>query len=137
VLEADVREHGHARVDHARRVVAAAEAGLHDRHVDAPLGHLPQRASRQQFELGHVIVLPERAVDPLGRPRRLPDRRSELRALELALAEAQALAVGGEVWREVGGGQEPVALEYRRDHPRGRGLAVGAEHVDRVEAPLG
>ena len=33
--------------------------------------------------------------------------------------------------REVGAGAQPVALEDRGDHPRGRGLAVGAEHVDR------
>ena len=73
----------------------------------------------------------ERAVDALGRPRRARDRRGERVGVELALADPHALAVGDEVRRGVGARAQAVALEDRRDHPRGRGLAVGAEHVDR------
>ena len=43
VLEPDVGEHRHLRVDHAGGVVAAAEPGLDHRHLHLPLGHLPQR----------------------------------------------------------------------------------------------
>ena len=66
-------------VDHAGRVVAPAEAGLDDRDLDLALGHLPQRGGRQQFELRHVVVLGERAVDALGGPRRARDRRARTR----------------------------------------------------------
>src|ERR1035437_7480543 len=38
--------------------------------------------------------------------------------------------------REIGPGAQTVAWEDRGDHPRGRGLAVGADHVDRAKASL-
>ena len=37
---------------------------------------------------------------------------------------------------DVGAGRDAVRLEQRRGHPRHRGLAVGADDVDRGEAVL-
>jgi hypothetical protein len=137
VLEADIGEHAEARVDHAGRVVAAAEAGLDDGHLHAALRHLPERGGGEQFELGDMVVLGKRAVDALRRPAGAGDGAGEFLGGELAAAHQHALAVGDQMGREIGAGAQPMALEDRCDHARGRGLAVGAEHLDRVELALG
>ena len=51
-------------------------------------------------------------------------------------ADLDPLGVGDEVREKVGARAQPVALEDRRDHARRRGLAVGADDVDRAKAPL-
>ena len=77
VLEPDVRQDADVRVYHAGGVVASSEAGLDDRDLYPALRYLPQRRGRQQFELGDVVILGERAVDALGRPRGAADRGRE------------------------------------------------------------
>ena len=42
-----------------------------------------------------------------------------------------------QVRREVGAGAQPVVGQDRRDHPRGRGLAVGPDDVDRLKSRSG
>ncbi len=137
VLQPDVREHRDARPDHAGRVIAATKPCLDDRDVDLPAGHLPQGSGCQKFELGHVIILGERSVHALGRPRRARDRRSECVGIDLACVDEHAFAIGDQVGREIGARAQTVAFEDRRGHPRRRGLAVGPEHLDRVESLLG
>ena len=137
VLEADAGQHRDARVDHAGRVVAASEPCLHHRHVHLAASHLPQRGGGQQFELGDVVALAQRAVDALGRPRRSRDRRGEALGVDFEPIDEDPLAVGDEMRGEICARAQAVAFEDRGGHPRGRGLAVGAEHVDGVEATLG
>ena len=88
------------RVDHARGVIAPAEAGLDDRDLHARARPAPKRRRGEQFELGDVVVLGQRAVDPLRRPRRPRDRRGELARVEVPLADPHAFAVGDQVRRE-------------------------------------
>ncbi len=133
MLEADVGQHRHGRLHDARRVVAAAETGLDRRDIDALARHLPERGGGEQFELRHVIVLRERAVDlPRGVVGARDRGREGLRA-EHAPVDQDPFAVGDQVRRGVGAGAQAVTLQDRGQHPRGRGLAVRAEHLDRVE----
>ena len=74
VLEPDVGEHLHARVDDVGGVVAAAEAGLDDGGVDAAAGQLGVGGGGQRLELRDAVVVLERPVD-LGRGRRPPAAR--------------------------------------------------------------
>ena len=66
MLQTHVRQHLDARVDHAGRVVAAAEPGLHDRHLDARPRQLPVGRRGERLELRDPVALPERAVDERG-----------------------------------------------------------------------
>ena len=66
VLERDVRQHDDPRVEHVRRVVPAAEAGLDDGDVDLARGELGERGGRQHLELRRA-----RRVRPDARERRL------------------------------------------------------------------
>ena len=68
MLEAHVRQRGHGCVEHVGGVVAAAQAGLDDGHLDVALRELPKRGRSQQLELGDVVVLGERVIHALGRP---------------------------------------------------------------------
>ena len=63
-------------------------------------------------------------------------RRSRRRRVGCS-PDLDPLGERAQVGRGVGARPQPVALEDRRDHPHGRGLAVGAHHVDRGEAALG
>ena len=137
MLEPHVREHDDGCVHDARGIESPPQARLHDRHLDLALGHRPQRRRREQFELGHVVVLGERAVHAFGRPARARDGGGELLPVELLAADEHALAVGDQMRGQVGAGAQAVTLEDRGDHARRRGLAVGPQHLDRREAPLG
>ncbi len=119
VLETNIGEHRHGRLHHRGRVVAATEAGLHHRDLDLALGQRPEGGGGEQLELGDVVVLGERAVDALRRPRRARDGSREGGTGDVALGHLHPFGVGDQVRGEVGTGAQPVALEDRRDHARG------------------
>ena len=53
---ADVRQHDDPRVEHVRRVVAAAEPGLDDGDVDLLRGELGKGRGGQHLELGRAAA---------------------------------------------------------------------------------
>ena len=136
MLEAHSGEHLDPGRDHVRRVVAPAQPGLDHRHLDAAARQLAVRGGGQRLELGHAVVLVERAIDHPRRMRRALDRRRERGAVERALAHLDPLREGAQVRRRVGPGAEPVTLQDRRDHPRRRRLAVRPDDVDAREPAL-
>ena len=137
VLEPDGGQHGHARGEDVGRVEAAAETGLDHAHLDAGGREGDERGRRVGLELGDRLALVERAVDGLDRLGDALDRRGERLGRDLGAVDLNALAPALVVRREVRAGAHAVCLEQRRHDLRHRGLAVGADDVDRLEAVLG
>ena len=76
----------------------------------------------------------ERAVDLRGGARARARRRRRTPAAESRVADAHRSVNDDEVRRQVGAGAQAVAAQDRRGHPRRRGLAVGADDVDRARS---
>jgi hypothetical protein len=125
VLERDVRQHLDRGTQDIRCVVAAAEAGLHDRHVDAGGGELRQRGRRQELEL--------RRLEALGRLADAVDGGVEV---GFAVLDPDALAPAADVRGEVGADSEPFLRQQRLCRARDRRLPIGADDVDRRIAEL-
>ena len=97
---------------------------------------LAVRRRGERLELGHPIVLVQGAVHEAGGPGGALHGSREHRAVDRTLAHLDPLGKRAQVRRGVGAGGEAVTLEDRGDHPRGRRLPVGPDHVDAGEAPL-
>ena len=84
VLEADVREHDDARVEHVGGVPAPAEAGLDHGDLDLAARELVERRRGQQLELRHALAArracgrPSRRPPPRARPRRRSVRAGDV-----------------------------------------------------------
>ena len=65
------------------------------------------------------------------------DRGAELDRRQVPVVDPDPLAERDQVRRQVGAGPQAVVGQDRGDHPRRRGLAVGADDVDRRESALG
>jgi hypothetical protein len=136
VLEPDPGEHLHLRRDHVGRVVASAEARLDHGHLDPLPRELVVGRGRERLELGHAVVLVERAVDHPRRARHGRHGRAELVPRQRPLPHLDPLRERTQVRRRVGARPHVVAFEYRGDHARGGRLAVRPDHVNRREPPL-
>ena len=136
VLQPDRRQHLDLRRDHVRRVVAAAEARLDHGDLDAAARQRVVGGRRQRLELGHLVVVGERAVHELGRVGGTGHGGREGGFGKRPLPHLDSLRERAQMRRGVRAGPQPVALEDRRDHPDGRGLAVRPDDVDRREPPL-
>ena len=124
----------HARVDHAGGVVAPAQAGLDDAGLDARLGQHQERRRRQRLELRRPLP-----VLPLDGARRLLhpiDGDGERGAADRPSVDLHALVPVDNVRREVGARAQPGGCQRGRGEAHGRGLAVRADDVDRVEPLL-
>ncbi len=104
MLETDIGQHRHRRLDHRGGVVATAEAGLDHRDLDLALGERPEGGGGEQLELGDMVVLGERVVDALRRPCRARDCGGEGGAGDVALCHLHPFGVGDQVRGEVGAG---------------------------------
>jgi hypothetical protein len=118
VVERNVRQHDDARAQHVRRIVAAAEPGLHDSNVDLRLGECEQRCGGQCFELRRA------ELDGL----RLHARDGVLEVRLLA-ADPDSLAPAAHVRREIRADRDSRVDEQRLGEARRRRLAVGADDV--------
>ena len=114
VLEPDVGEHHDRRAEHVGGVVAAAEAGLDDRDLDALARELGERGGGQQLELRDAVALLERAVDLGGRRRGALHGRAEGVGAEVGVADPDPLGERGQVRRQERAGAHAVGLEQRR-----------------------
>ena len=128
-------------LDSARGVPAAAHAALEHGDVDALLGVDHAGGHREQVELGDVVrTLPRLGASRVhALPRRLGSGDT---AREPLLGDGRALdlhALG--VRDELGARVERRAIALRHEDgggvARGRGLAVGAGDLDRLEAAVG
>ena len=138
VVEPDRGQDGHLRGDRVGRVEPAAEARLDHRHLDPGGGEGDERGRGCDLELGHRLALLERPVDDLGRLAPCARPRPRTRPAPIS---APPIRMRSDQRAGCGERQAPVrsavGLEQRRGHPRHRGLAVGADDVDRGEAVLG
>ncbi len=98
MFEADAGEHLDLRRNHVGGVVAAAEAGLDHRHIDALACQLGVGGRGQQLELGHRIVAGAGAVDLLGGPQPAFDRVGHLLRRDVEVVDADALVEAEQMW---------------------------------------
>jgi hypothetical protein len=137
VVEADRREDGQLRRDHVRRVEAAAEAGLDHGDLDARLGEGDEGGGGEELELGdRALIVRGLAVGGDGRLLGPLERAGERILGDRPAPDPDPLTPVADVRRRVGAGADAVGLEQRRRHQRHRGLAVGADDVDRREPVL-
>ncbi len=136
MLEPHAGEHLHLRGDHVGGVIAPAETRLDHRHLDLATSELGVGGGGQGLELGHAIVPVQRAVHELGRAGGAGHRGREVSRLEVGILDPDPLPERDQVRRDVDAGAQAVMRQNRGDHARGRGLAVGPNHVDRRELPL-
>ena len=137
VVEADRGQRGRPRGDHVGRVEAAAEPGLDHGDLDPGRGEGDERGRGRRLELGDRSPSLEPRLDGRGRVARpaRPRRRRRpgpISSPSIRVRSAQRQACGE---RQAPAAQ-PGAAEQRRRHRRHRGLAVGADDVDRPEAAL-
>ena len=131
----DVGQHLHGRADHAGRVVAAAEPRLHRGDLDPGAGQLPVGRGGEHLELGHAVVGLERAIHQRsGLARRAPTAAANRSSGTGRPPTSTRSAHEREVRRQVRAGLQAVALQQGGDHPDGRRLSVGAQHVNRAKA---
>ena len=137
MFQADAGQHRDRGGDHVGRVVASAETRLDHRHLHLLAGQLGVGGRGQRLELRHLVVGLGVAVDQRRRPAGAADRGPELRLGDVVAVDADPLGERLQVRRQVGAGPPAVLRQDLRDHPRRRGLAVGADHVDRLKTSLG
>ena len=138
VVEADRGEDGDPRGDRVGRVEPAAEPGLDRRRLHPGARPGRRRWPRSPPRTGSPPrPRSRRAVDALGgrgdwARRRRPRPAGAISSPPISVRSVQRVGVRG----EAGAGGDAVRFQQRRDHPRHRGLAVGADDVDRGEAVL-
>ena len=125
MLERDVGQDDHGRVEHVGRVEAAAETGLDRGDVDAGGGELRERRRGQHLEL--------RRPQALGRGTNALDRAFEVC---LGAADPDPLGPAGHVGRVVAARQKTLVRQRLLDRPRRRPLPVRADDVDRAVRAL-
>ncbi len=134
VIEADVGQTDHAGVDDARGVVAAAQTGLDDAGLDAGLREHEERGRRERLELRRP--LPQLAFDGARRVLHAVERHGERGRADRAAVDLHALVPADHVRREVGARPHPRRRQRGSGEAHGRGLAVRADDVNRVEPLL-
>ena len=135
VVEADRGQGGHPRGDRVGRVEPPPQPGLDHPDADPGRGEGDEPGCGRDLELGHRFAAA--ASDDLGRLGSALDRGRELGRSDLGAADHDPLRPAVEMRRDHRAGGDPMGFEQRRGHPRHRGLAVGADHMDRGEAMLG
>ena len=122
VLERDVRQHDHARLEHVRRIEPAAEPCLDHGDVDL---------------LGTGTRQPRPSAPRTASPRRerahARERRSRSASVDHRIRSDQPRTCG-EMYAPT---RSPAACRSAADHPRRRRLAVRADDVDRREPRCG
>jgi hypothetical protein len=130
VLERDVRQHDHAVGRHdVGRVEPASQARLDHHRVQVGSRKRRERRSGQDLELGDTVVCGE-----IQRGGGIPDRCNgigEPRLADRALIDLDPLPPADDVRRQVRADPSPLAAEAGRCKSGRRGLAVGADDLDR------
>ena len=139
VLEADRGQGRHPRGDDVGRVEAPAEPGLDHRDLDARRGEGDEGRGRGRLELGHRHRPPPepRSTARIASATRA-DGGPEAAPADLGAADLHPLGPALAMRREIRAGAARAARRAAAavDH-RHRGLAVGADDVDRGEPALG
>jgi hypothetical protein len=137
VLQADGGQHRHAGVEDVGGVVAPAQAGLDDGHLDLAAGQLVQPRRGEGLELGDAVVgLIQGAVDLLRRAPGAVQCGGEVLGCGVCVLDADALGEGDQVGGQVGARAQPLGHQHAGQQPGRRRLAVGPHHVDGREVLL-
>ena len=137
VLAPDTGENLHFRGDDRGSVQPASEPGFDDGHVAPLLLEVEEGGGGQDLELREVLVRLERLLQLIHHR---PHPRHEVAELLVGRREGiDHLPLGqtDEVRRGVGSDSVSLRLQQGGDEPRGRGLSIGAHHVDGPVGQLG
>ena len=137
VVEANRGQHSDPRGDRVRRVEPPAQSGLDHRGIDPGCGESDKRRRRGELELGDRFAGLKAGVDRRRALRGALHGAGKGCLVDLLATDQHPFRPALGVRRDAGTGPHPVRFQQCRDHPRHRGLAVGADDVDRGEAVLG